>query len=382
MSAPSSPSSDLSPCHRFEWFGTGRQFLRAQLEAIGLAQREIQLEMYLFTDTAIGRTFRDALAAAVERGVRVALLVDGVGSAGLPEDFFGPLIAVGGEQKWFNSPRLGRWALRNHRKLLLVDRARAFVGGCNISDEYDGDGVEQGWRDGGVAVEGRLVLALAREFATQWRRAGLPRWRLMRGGYAEAVGSRLDLQALFIKPGLGASPLRTSLREDLEQARDVAITSAYFLPTHRLRAQIVQADQRGARVRILLAGKSDVRLMSLATQSLYRGLVQSGVEVFEYQPQILHAKTMVLDDIVYIGSSNLDPRSLRINFEIMLRIKDPALAAVARAQFEADLRHSRAVRLADTTRFTWWSRVQQRAAYFFLAKLDPWIAREQLRRMQ
>ena len=308
--------------------------------------------------------------------------MDGVGSARLPDDFFGPLIAFGGEQKWFNRPRPGRWALRNHRKVLLVDQARAFVGGCNISDEYDGDGVEQGWRDGGVAVEGPLVAALTREFTAQWQRAGLPRWRLMRSGYAEAVGSRLDLQALFIRPGFGASPLRTSLREDLEQAQNVAITSAYFLPTHRLREQIVQADQRGARVRLLLAGKSDVRLMSLATQSLYRGLVQSGVEVFEYQPQILHAKTMVLDDIVYIGSSNLDPRSLRINFEIMLRIKDPTLAAVARAQFEADLLHSRAVRLADTTRFSWWSRVQQRAAYFFLAKFDPWIAREQLRRME
>ncbi len=382
MSAPFSSSSDLSPCHRFEWFGTGRQFLRSQLEAIGSAKREIQLEMYLFTDTAVGRAFRDALAAAVERGVTVALLVDGVGSARLPDDFFGPLIAFGGEQKWFNRPRPGRWALRNHRKVLLVDQARAFVGGCNISDEYDGDGVEQGWRDGGVAVEGPLVAALTREFTAQWQRAGLPRWRLMRSGYAEAVGSRLDLQALFIRPGFGASPLRTSLREDLEQAQNVAITSAYFLPTHRLREQIVQADQRGARVRLLLAGKSDVRLMSLATQSLYRGLVQSGVEVFEYQPQILHAKTMVLDDIVYIGSSNLDPRSLRINFEIMLRIKDPTLAAVARAQFEADLLHSRAVRLADTTRFSWWSRVQQRAAYFFLAKFDPWIAREQLRRME
>ena len=382
MSAAFSSSSDLSPCHRFEWFGTGRQFLRSQLEAIGSAEREIQLEMYLFTDTAVGRDFRDALAAAVERGVTVALLVDGVGSARLPDDFFGPLIAVGGEQKWFNRPRPGRWALRNHRKVLLVDQARAFVGGCNISDEYDGDGVEQGWRDGGVAVEGPLVAALNREFTAQWQRAGLPRWRLMRSGYAEAVGSRLDLQALFIRPGFGASPLRTSLREDLEQAQNVAITSAYFLPTHRLREQIVRADQRGARVRLLLAGKSDVRLMSLATQSLYRGLVQSGVEVFEYQPQSLHAKTMVLDDIVYIGSSNLDPRSLRINFEIMLRIKDPTLAAVARAQFEADLLHSRAVRLADTTRFSWWSRVQQRAAYFFLAKFDPWIAREQLRRMQ
>lgn len=382
MSAPFSPRPDPPPGHRFEWFGTGRQFLRSQLEAIASAQREIQLEMYLLTDTAVGRAFRDALVAAVGRGVRVALLVDGVGSGGLPDDFFGPLIAVGGEQKWFNRPRPGRWALRNHRKMLLVDQARAFVGGCNISDEYDGDGVEQGWRDGGVSVEGPLVAVLAREFSVQWRRAGLPRWRLVRGGYTEAVGSRLDLQALFIKPGFGPNPLRTSLREDLEQAQNVSITSAYFLPTHRLRAQIVRADQRGARVRILLAGKSDVRLMSLATQSLYRGLVQSGVEVFEYQPQILHAKTMVLDDIVYIGSSNLDPRSLRINFEIMLRIKDPALAAVARAQFEADLRHSRAVRLADTMHFSWWSRVQQRAAYFFLAKFDPWIAREQLRRMQ
>ena len=381
--APSPHHSDW-PHHRFAWFGSGHDFLQAQLAAIQSARKDIRLEVYIFSDAEIGCTFRDALTAAAQRGVHVEVLVDGFGSNSLPETFFAPLVAAGGRQKVFNRPRLGRsWALRDHRKMLLVDGAKAFIGGCNVAEEYNGDGVTKGWRDGGVSVIGPVLAALTHEFAEQWRRAELRRWQLIRGGYARPAGSHAEGLALFTKPGFGPSPLRSALREDLKHSREIALTSAYFLPTRRLRAQIIAARKRGAHVRVLLAGKSDVGLMSLASQSLYRGLLRSGVEVYEYQPQILHAKTLVLDDVVYVGSSNLDPRSLRINFEIMLRVKDHALAAHARAQFRTDLTHSRAVTLADTVGFrSWWPRLKQRFAYFLLGRLDPLVARDHLRRMR
>ena len=129
-------------------------------------------------------------------------------------------------------------------------------------------------------------------------------------------------------------------------------------------------------MRVLLAGKSDVRLMQLASRSLYRRLLQKGIELWEYQPQVLHAKLIVIDDIVFVGSSNLDPRSLRINFEVMLRIEDAALAATARQQFEADL----AQRAIPITRDalqqgrSWWERLKQRLAYWAFARLDPEVA--------
>ena len=192
---------------------------------------------------------------------------------------------------------------------------------------------------------------------------------------ASAGGGR-EVEALFIKPGLGRNPLRDALWQDLATAKDVAITAAYFLPPHRLRHRLAQAVARGARVRLLLAGKSDVRLMQLASRSLYRRLVQKGIELWEYQPQVLHAKLIVVDDIVFVGSSNLDPRSLRINFEIMLRIQNAALAATARQQFESDL----AQRAIPITRDalqqgrSWWERLKQRLAYWFFARLDPELA--------
>jgi len=368
--------------HSFRWFGSGAALLGAQLAAIAQAKRSLRLETYIFADSNIGRQFRDALTDAARRGMDVAVLADRFGSARLPRDFFAPLHAAGGRQTWFNPPRPGRWALRDHRKLLLVDETCAYLGGCNIADEYTGDGIEQGWRDGGISVEGPIVSALAAEFDRQWERANQETWRLIRGGYCQSESAGASVTALFIKPGFGANPLRTWLREDLKQAQSIDITAAYFLPTRRLRAQLIQADRRGARVRLLLAGKSDVPLMLAATRSLHRQLIGSGVEIFEYVPQILHAKTLVLDDVVYVGSSNLDPRSLRLNFEIMLRVKDAQLAAQARAQFEADLRHSRTIPAAAPSYSirSIISRSWQRTAYLIFTRLDPWIAREQLHR--
>jgi len=376
------PPTPPGSAHQFEWYGNGHQFLMAALQALDEAKEALRLEIYIFSDNPIGQRFRKALIDAAQRGVHVELLVDGVGSSPLPAGFFDPLVKAGGRVKWFNVPHLGTWALRDHRKQLLVDDRVAFLGGCNLSEEYNGDGVTKGWRDGGISITGPILKSLIEEFARQWQRADMQEWQLVPGGYTRRSGSQSTVLALFIKPGLGASPLRAALREDLSTANDIAITSAYFLPTRRLRMQITGAAKRGAKVKVLLAGKSDVKLMALASQTLYRGLLRAGVSVFEYQPQTLHAKVMVLDDIVYIGSSNLDPRSLRINFEIMLRIKNAGLAARARAQFEEDLRHSRQVTLESTQGYkSWWPRFKQRFAYFVLAKLDPWIAREHMRKL-
>jgi cardiolipin synthase len=241
-----------------------------------------------------------------------------------------------------------------------------------------GDGITIGWRDGGVSVSGPVAAAMAQEFDCQWERAFGQRWRFPVGGLSRRVcfEGGGEVEALFIKPGLGPNPLRRALREDLLHAKDVAIVSAYFLPSHRLRYHLARAVGRGARVRLLLAGQSDVPLMQLASRSLYRRLATQGIEIWEYQPQVLHAKLIIVDDIVFIGSSNLDPRSLRINFEIMLRIKDAALSAAARQQFEADL-VQRAIRITrDSPQHgrSWWQRLKQRFAYWLFARLDAEVA--------
>ena len=120
-------------------------------------------------------------------------------------------------------------------------------------------------------------------------------------------------------PGRGASPFQTALYQDLAVAREVRIVSAYFLPTRRLRRDLLRVARRGGRVQLILAGKSDVLVSQLAARSLYRRLLKAGVEIYEYQPQILHAKLILSDGVIYVGSSNLDIRSLNLNYELMLR---------------------------------------------------------------
>ena len=352
------------------------------LRALDTAHSSVCLEMFIFKDSAIGGRFRAALTAAARRGVRVRLILDGIGSFGLARDYFDDLQSAGGEVQRFNEVQFASFWFRDHRKLLVVDDEFACVGGCNIAEEYDGDGIASGWRDGGVSVRGPVAVELAAEFDCQWERARGKPWALPSGGLrrraiAPAGG---DVEALFIKPGLGRNPLRDALQRDFLTAKEVMITSAYFLPSHRLRRRLAQAVARGTRVRLLLAGKSDVRLMQLASRSLYRGLLRKGIEIWEYQPQVLHAKVIIVDDIIFVGSSNLDPRSLRINFEIMLRIQSSPLAATVRGQFEEDLAQRAIAITPDLLRqnSSWWQRLKQRLAYWFFARFDAELAAARL----
>lgn len=374
----------MADAHDFTWHGTGKNLLDAKRHAIDQARSSVRLETFHWVDSEIGSRFRAALVMAARRGVRVRLIVDAVGSFGLGRDYFAELVAAGGAIRWFNELRFASFTFRDHRKLLLVDDTLALVGGCNIAPEYDGDGVTVGWRDGGISARGPVAAVLAAEFDCQWERATGQRWAFPRGGMRQRVPTqgKDEVEALFIKPGLGRNPLRDALWRDLATAKDVAITAAYFLPPHRLRHRLAQAVARGARVRLLLAGKSDVRLMQLATRSLYRRLANKGIELWEYQPQVLHAKLIIVDDLVYVGSSNLDPRSLRINFEIMLRIRNEALAAAARAQFEDDLAHRATpiTRAALHQGRSWWERLKQRLSYWLFARLDPEVAALKLQR--
>jgi cardiolipin synthase A/B len=155
---------------------------------------------------------------------------------------------------------------------------------------------------------------------------------------------------------------------------------AYFLPTRRLRQVLNRAARRGVKVELLLPGKSDVALSKLATESLYGRLLRAGVRIFEYQPQMLHGKLFIVGDAVYVGSANLDPRSLRLNYELMLRLEGREVAAAARALFEDCREHCHEVKRGPWRRHSsLWTRVKQRFAHFVMARLDPWVALSQWR---
>ena len=353
------------------------------LEAIGQAVTSIALETYIFVSGPLGDRFLDALLVARRRGVRVQVLVDALGSIALPLSFWTPLIRAGGEFRWFNSFQASqRYACRNHRKLLVVDGQLAFIGGFNIGDVYHGDGVARGWRDLGMELRGPVVAALAASFGPLFAKADSrpPLFPQLRPTPEKVVPGR-NWTLLLSGPGHGHRALKRSLVRDLRHARQVRIVCAYFLPTWRLRRALMGAARRGAQVQLILAGLTDIPVSKLAGASLYGKLMRAGIQIFEYQPQILHSKLFLIDDIAYAGSANLDTRSLNINYELMVRVADPKAAAEARALFESDLAHC--LRLDPAT---WrasrglWTRFLERLAYLLLARLDPYITSLRWRR--
>jgi cardiolipin synthase len=212
-------------------------------------------------------------------------------------------------------------------------------------------------------------------------RADLPHrsfMRLMKTGAHRWIDGP-DGRILLSGPGRGTSRLKKSLRQDLKQANEINIMTPYFLPTYRLRLFLVRRARKGVKVRIMLPGKNDVRLSQLASRRLYEGLLKSGVEIYEYQPQVLHAKIIMIDDAVYIGSANLDTRSLYINYELSVRLENKEIAAGAREVFEEAMQHSTKIHLKTWRRSRdLLDRVQESAAYWLLARLDLYLARRQI----
>ncbi len=332
------PSGPESAC---QWLRAGDEIFPAMLAAIDAAARSVCLEIYIFEDSPLGRDFLDAFVRARERGVQVRVLVDAVGSVLLPNIFWEPLRRVGGEVRVFNPIALRRMTIRNHRKLLVCDEQTAFVGGFNISPDSEGDGVTDGWCDVGLKIKGPLAAQLALSFDEMFARADFRHKRFMRlrAFDAKKTITLPEERVLYSGPGRGHNPFKQSLRRDLATARDVRMIVAYFLPTRRLRRDLRRVARRGGKVQLILAGKSDVELSLLAARSLYRRFLNGKVEIYEYQPQILHAKLLIVDNAVYVGSSNLDTRSLRINYELMLRYESAAMTGQARAIFNDTLKH-------------------------------------------
>lgn len=359
------------------WLPTGRDGLRALLTAIEQAQTSIRLEMYIYRTGSPGDEIGAALTAAAARGVNVRIQLDALGSRELPDEFWAGLRAAGGEIRRFNPFGSGRYLIRDHRKLCVVDDVWAMIAGFNVSPEYDGDGVTQGWRDLGLSIEGPAARKLAAVFDQQYGHADRrPRLLARYQKRREKPGTAGDsaVRVLPVSPGRQSSCLLDALYEDLPRAHRVWACTPYFVPPPKLRRLLGRAARRGADVRLILPAQSDVPLAQLAARRLYSGLHRNGIQVYEYQPQILHAKLWLLDDAVYTGSSNLDPRSLHLNYEIMIRTTQPA-ARDAAEEICADLfRHSRLIVAKDWSHSrTWYMKLRERWAFFLLYRLDPWL---------
>jgi len=368
------------------WLCAGVEIFPPLLRAMAAAKKSIQFETYIYADGRLGREVLVVLIAAARRGVRVQVLVDAIGSWLLPDDFFHPLIAAGGEARRFNPIHPLRFGVRDHRKLLVCDETVVFLGGFNLADEYDGDGVTSGWFDFGLRIEDRrLAGRLAASFAELFALADFRQkaWLQFRAFRRRQLKRKSPADLFFTQPGRGASPFQAALYHDLSRARRVQIVSPYFLPTRRLRRDLMRVTRRGGRVELILAGKTDVLISQLAARSFYRRLLKAGVEIFEYQPQILHAKLICIDGAIYVGSSNLDIRSLNLNYELMLRLEDKASVAAAQAIVQRLREQSLKIELRSWRKTqTFWQRWKNHWAHFLLARIDPFLALQQFRSLQ
>ena len=341
----------------------GAEFFPQLCDDIDAAQHSIYLETYIFAADETGRMVAAALQRAAARGVVVRVLLDGFGSAELPQHWVDELRMAGIEVQWFRrevSPftlrrSRKRRLFRLHRKLAVMDGKVAFVGGINIIDdipEYSNFTVPR--LDYAVRVQGAVTGEIHAAMRRLW---GVVSWVNFRKRGKEIRRLVLEKEEHAVAPEI-AFLLRDNLRHrrDIERAylkaitgaqREIIIANAYFLPGRAFRRALNRAVRRGVRVVLLLQGKVEYRLQHYATHALYDQLLVAGVEIYEYQASYMHAKVAVVDgQWATVGSSNIDPFSLLLAREANLAIRDAGFAGELRASLLAAI-HNDAVRIGN-----------------------------------
>ncbi|HZH43540.1 MAG TPA: cardiolipin synthase ClsB [Lysobacter sp.] len=332
--------------HRVLLLENGEAFYARAFAAIEQARREVLLETFILFEDAVGLALHERLVAAARRGVRVEVTVDGYGSPRFSDAFLRTL-AESGVHFHVYDPRPTLFGIRlhifrrMHRKLLVVDGARAFVGGINYSIEHLTVSGREALQDYAVELEGPVVADI-HDFARtalQSPHAG-ERWRapvaaplLPRAGDARV---RFEVR----DNGLHRDSIEREYRHAIRGARErIVLANAYFFPGYRFLRELLRAARRGVRVTLILQGLPDEPIAQPAARTLYHTLVEAGVEVYEYGQRPLHAKVAVIDDDwATVGSSNLDPLSLSLNLEANVFIRDRAFARELSARLEALMR--------------------------------------------
>lgn len=351
--------AEVRPCEPVEVLENGSRFYAAELAAIAKASQSIHLEAYIFERGRVAQQFIDALSERAKSGVRVKLVVDAVGSFLTPNSFFQPLRDAGGRVVWYQPLRWGtfkRWNNRTHRKMLVIDGRIGFCGGADIGDEwlYPSDSGPP-WRDTVFCLRGGVASGLQSTFAENW---------LESSGeiLADADDFPLTRQSEPAPPDDSAalvvnstpSAARGTRAHILYQmllayaSKSILITTPYFLPDRSTLREIVKAvKERAVRVRVLTPGKHADHLFTRASsRRLYGELLEAGAEIHEYQPSMIHAKTMVVDGLwSVIGSTNFDNRSFGLNDEVNVAIRHRPTAQRLEADFETDLQKSERITL-------------------------------------
>jgi cardiolipin synthase len=358
----------------------------AMLALIEGARDQVLFENFIFSGDATGKRFAAALAAAARRGLDVRVLYDPIGSMmvsggsiagelnrlGVTARAFRPLFAM-------NPLSWVRLLNRDHRKALSVDAETAVVGGLCISDNWaPASEGGAGWRDTALLVRGPIAADVRAEFEAMWQRAlGATVASSVAG--AEAAGGRAA-QTDSVGAHIGAQPTAWVVIDEpgIQQVwdlyagltararRSIEITGAYLVLQRSAQVAFCAAARRGIRVRMLLPGRNNHPLAGAAARNGYEALLEAGVEIYEWNGAMIHAKTAVFDgELALVGSSNLDPLSTHRNFELNLLVADRATGAKMSAMFERDLARATRIELASWRRRPRWQRLAEATGALF-----------------
>jgi cardiolipin synthase A/B len=351
---PSPPPVTLADGTRIQLYKDG-QALAAGYEAIRRAKRRICMEFYIFRSDTTGMAFADLLAEKARAGLAVYVVYDSFGCWETSPSLFRKMKRAGVRLREFHpinpwESRFGWRPLnRDHRKLIIVDDEVAGMGGLNIGAEYAGSSIIKTetmlhWRDNGIAITGPSVRLLVQSFIRTWRyiHSG---GRIRRAQFIHDIDHAV-FGVLASVPTIN-SPLRPFLSRLFNSAQQsIDLTMAYFAPDDGLIEDLTKAAARGVRVRLMLPGKSDIRFLEIAARSFYETLLNKGVQVYERQGAMLHAKTMVIDDCISVmGSTNLDYRSIEYNCELSAIIRNCDFGSQMKDLFQHDMKYAERITL-------------------------------------
>ena len=355
-------AADVSSGNHVRLLRDGPATFDAMIELIERAQSSVVLESYIFRSDDVGRRFGDALLAAVSRGVSVRLLLDWIGVRGTSRRFLRALRRGGIEIGMFNPPGFRAWmgiVPRDHRKLLVVDETMGITGGVGVGREWT-TGIlrlqRSRWRDTAVLIEGPAARDMIQAFETMWHRVrGMERRgshrrflrRSARGAHLDPATHEPALVGIVEGEPLRLRVARALQIQAISAERSIWIASAYFAPAPSEVEALNGAARDGVDVRILVPSRNDHPWVTLLTRRYYRRLLTNGVRIWEWQGEMMHAKTSVIDGRwVRVGSTDFNPLGVSINYELDAVIEDPTLGADAEAMFLADLEQSKEVLLS------------------------------------
>lgn len=357
--------SKLNHCNKIEVFTNGDQFYEAELAAIRAAKKNVNIEAYIFQQGEIAGRFVEALTERARAGVKVKLVIDGLGSMGTRDAYFDDMKKAGGKFAWYHPLRwhtIPHYNNRTHRELMVIDGTVGFIGGAGIADHwYKQTKKDQPrWRDTMVRVEGDVVPNLEATFAENWLEAS---GELIAGPDYFPIIKRDRAQTAMIvnsTPTQGGSTRARVLVQSLIASahKSILITSPYFLPDESLKEELIKARNRGVLVKLITPGKkSDHMVTRSSSQRSYGKLLEAGVQIFEYQPAMIHAKILIVDGVWgVVGSTNFDNRSFGLNDEVNMAVFDKDFAARLAEDYEHDVAQSKQITYEEWARRPFWQR--------------------------